>query len=251
MAKSSPWYVTYKRNPTARLRLFCFPYAGGAPPVFREWPEALTKAEIWIANLPGRGARWQEAPFTRMTPLVQVLTRELRPFLENDPRPFLFFGHSLGARLAFEVIRALRRQKRPLPQMLIASACAAPQLPFTRDPVHRLPKQALINELRRRNGTPAAVLENQELMELLLPAVRADFAVFETAVYASEPPLPLPITTFGGIHDPLVGFEALHAWQRQTQVDFQRQLFPGDHFFINSAATRVQTAVGAQMSPYT
>lgn len=229
------------------MRLVCFPYAGGAPHVYREWSAALPEVEVWVAHLPGRGARWQETPFTRMLPLVQTLTREFAGLLGTWRKPYAFFGHSLGARLVFEMTRALRRQKRPLPVHLIVSACGAPQVSSGREPVHALPREALIAELRRRNGTPQEVLAHKELLDLLLPTVRADFAVFETAVYHSEAPLEIPITAFGGVGDPLVTHDALVAWEEQTRCAFRRQLFPGDHFFLQTAQTEVVTAVRQQL----
>ena len=156
---------------------------------FRGWPEALPGVEIWMAQLPGRGSGFDEAAYTSMLPLVQALARQLRA--SSDERPFAFFGHSLGARLSFELARSLRRQGKPLPAHLFVSACAAPQIPRERS-LHTLPRTAFLAELERFNGIPKAVLAEQELLDLMLPVLRADFTVYETAVYNSEPSLSLP-----------------------------------------------------------
>jgi surfactin synthase thioesterase subunit len=132
--------------------------------------------------LPGRKDRLHEAPFTRLPPLVQALSGAIFPYLD---KPFAFFGHSMGALIAFELVRHLRRQQRPTPVHLFVSGHGAPELDTPRSPIHQLPHHAFIEELCRLNGTPDEVFKNEELLELLLPALRADFAVCEEYVYTS------------------------------------------------------------------
>jgi medium-chain acyl-[acyl-carrier-protein] hydrolase len=236
-----PWFICLKPVPQAKMRLYCFPYAGGGVPVFRGWPDGLAAGvEVWAAHLPGRGSRSQEAPMTQMLPLVQALARQLP--LDSRQRPFAFFGHSLGARLGFELVHSLRRQGRPLPAHLFVSACAAPQLPL-RWPIHMLPKDAFLAELQRRNGIPQAVLAQPELLDLLLPTLRADFMVLETAVYRSEPALDCAITAFGGLEDPIVSREALQGWGEQTNGPFKTTFFAGDHFFLRTAEGQLLQAI--------
>jgi medium-chain acyl-[acyl-carrier-protein] hydrolase len=184
-----------------------------------------------------------------MSTLVQILARQLPA---NDPRaggdrPFAFFGYSLGARVAFELARALRRHSQTLPVHLLLAACPAPQLP-PRPPLHTLPRDAFLAELDQRNGIPAEVLAEPELLELLLPMVRADFTLYETAVYHEETPLSSPITTFGGTKDPIVSPAALSAWSIQTTGPFQHVLFPGDHFFLRTAQKQLLRAIKAALS---
>ena len=234
------------------MRLYCFPHAGGGVPVFRDWPDGLPEVEVWIAHLPGRGSRLREAPLTRMLPLVQALARN---FPQDDSKhwpasdhSFAFFGHSLGARLAFELTRTLRRQSRPLPAHLFLSACPAPQLLPVTPAIHTLPKSAFLTELQRRNGIPQEVAAHPELMDLLLPMLRADFAVYETAVYRSESPLACPITAFGGNDDPLVSSAALEAWSVQTSGAFQASFFDGDHFYLRTAEGQLLQQIGRILS---
>ena len=223
------------------MRLYCFPYAGGGVPVFRGWPDGLSAGiEVWAAHLPGRGSRSREAPMTQMLPLVQALARQLP--LDSRERPFAFFGHSLGARVGFELVRSLRRQGRSLPAHLFVSACAAPQQPLGR-PLHMLPKAAFLAELQRRNGIPPAVLAQPELLDLLLPLLRADLMVLETAVYHNEPPLDCAITAFGGLEDPIVSREALEGWGEQTSGPFKTIFFAGDHFFLRTAEGQLMQAI--------
>jgi medium-chain acyl-[acyl-carrier-protein] hydrolase len=241
-----PWFICPKPSSQAGMRLYCFPYAGGGVPVFSGWPEALPGVEVWIAQLPGRGSRFGEAALTAMLPLVQALARQLEA--SSDERPFAFFGHSLGARLSFELARSLRRQGKPLPAHLFVSACPAPQLPHG-PPFHTLPKSAFLAELERFNGIPAEVLAEPELMDLLLPMLRADFTAYETAVYNSEPPLTCPISAFGGSEDPLVSREALSAWREQAAGPFQISFFSGDHFFLRTAEKELLRAIEMALAP--
>ena len=240
------YFICPRPTPQAHSRLFCFPYAGGGVPLFRNWPAGLPGIEVWVANLPGRGSRFREEPPTSMPVLVEALAGWLAA--HGDSRPFAFFGHSMGARVAFELARELRRQGEALAAQLLVSACPAPQLPRGR-PVHTLPKDALLAELERRKGIPQTVLAERELMELLLPTLRADLTLYETAVYSSEPPLQLPIAAFGGRDDPLVDHEALAAWAEQTTGSFEMSFFAGDHFFLRTAEEQLLSAIERYLFP--
>jgi medium-chain acyl-[acyl-carrier-protein] hydrolase len=140
----------------------------------------------------------------------------------------------MGGLLSFELARQLRREHGKKPVHLFISARHAPQIPSKKPPIHALPEIEFKEELRRLNGTPVSVLENAELMQLLIPILRADFSVLETYIYSEELPLECPITVFGGLQDQEVSFEELQGWQEQTKASFQSQMFPGDHFFIHS-----------------
>lgn len=227
------WVVCPKPNPQANLRLFCFPYAGGGAASFRRWSDDLpTSIEVCPVELPGRGSGMRLTPFTRLLPLVQAIAQALLPYLD---KPFAFFGHSMGALVSFELTRLLRREYGLLPLHLFVSGRRAPQIPILEPPIHTLPEPAFLEELRRLNGTPQAVLENEELMQMLIPILKADFAVNETYVYTSEPAIECPITAFGGLQDVEVSYDHLEAWANQTSAFFSLQLLPGNHFFLHLA----------------
>ena len=174
-----------------------------------------------------------EPAFTRLLPLIQALTRALLPCLD---KPFVFFGHSLGGLISFELTRLLYKDCGLSPVHLFVSARRAPQLPAPTLPIHASSEPIFLEELRRLNGTPKAVLENAELMQLLLPTLRADFAISETYVYtASTFLLDCPITAFGGLQDQYSNYDSLEAWREQTSGTFLVQMLPGTHFFLNSA----------------
>lgn len=227
------WVICRKPNPQARLRLFCFPYAGGNPWMFRAWSDGLpADVEVHAIQLPGRGVRLQEAAFTRLVLLIQDLAQGLLPLLD---KPFAFFGHSLGAVVSFELARQLRKRQWPEPVGMFVSACRAPQLLEPGPVRHTLAEPDFLEELRRLNGTPRAVLEDAELMQLLLPVLRADFAVYETYQYLPEPPLRCPITVLGGLQDSGVRRGDLEAWRVQTRAACTLRMLPGDHFYLHSA----------------
>lgn len=227
------WIAHRKPNPQARLRLFCFPYAGTGASIFRTWSNGLpAEIEVCPVQLPGRATRLMEAPFTSLSPLVKALAEALVPLLD---KPFAFFGHSLGALVGVELARQLRRQSGIQPVHLFASAARAPQIPPRHRPIHALPDKEFLVELRRLNGTPGNVLEDAELMQIMLPVLRADFAVYESYVYSPEPPLDCFISAFGGLQDARITRDDLEAWRDQTSASFSLKMFPGDHFFVNTA----------------
>jgi medium-chain acyl-[acyl-carrier-protein] hydrolase len=248
LPKTNAWVIFPKPNPEARLRLFCFPYAGGGASIFRTWPSDLPAAiEVCAIQLPGRENRLREQAFTHLTPLVETLAQVLRPYLSL---PFAFFGHSMGTLIGFELAREFRRQRLPSPLHLLVSGRRAPQLLDDEPPIHDLPEPEFVAELRRLSGTPEAVLQNAELMQLLIPVLRSDFAINETYTYTPEEPLGCPISAFGGTEDEETTQEDLAAWREQTRVSFRLQMFPGDHFFLNSIRTPFIQALAQDLYRY-
>src|SRR4051794_13772560 len=186
MRASTPrWFTPLECRDRARMRLFCFPCAGGGTSLYSAWRDSLpADIGLSLAELPGRECRLLDAPFTRLDDLTQRLADALTS--ERDGVPFAFFGHSMGALIAFEIARRLRRNSLALPCRLFVSACRAPHLPNQHAPVHSLPDAELRLTLAEFGGTPRELLDDDELMELVLPTLRADFTVCETYRYAHE-----------------------------------------------------------------
>lgn len=185
---STAWFGKLRSSPHTRLRLFCFPYAGGSSLIFRQWPQYLPSAiEVCPVHLPMRHNRMHEAAPTRLLTLVESIAHAIRPLLDM---PFAFFGHSMGAIISFELARTLRAQGAGEPAHLFASGHRAPQLPNPVLPMYNLPDSELLKEINRLNGTPPEVLEHPELMQLMLPLLRADFEAIETYSYSPAPRLP-------------------------------------------------------------
>ena len=238
-AKSdSPWLVTPAPNPAAPLRLFCFPYAGGSTLIYRTWANSLpVTVEVCAVEIPGRGRRLREKAHENLLALVADACTALRPYMN---KPFAFFGHSMGALISFELARQLRREGGPLPAHVFVSGRRAPQLPDN-PPTYNLPDPEFIAELRRLNGTPREVLEHPDLLQLMLPMLRADFSVCQTYRFTPEPPLKCGFSAYGGVDDVDIRREQLEAWSEHTSSAFAVHMFPGDHFFLHSAADSLKT----------
>ena len=245
MKTKKQWVNIFDPSPSARLRLFCFPFAGGGAVAFRDWSKALSReVEVCPVQLPGRGTRINEACFTRLQPLVETTAEGLLPYFD---RPFAFFGHSFGAFLSFELTRHLRRQQLRQPLHLFASGCRAPQIPSPNSARHTLPEPVLRDLLRRFEGTPREILEQPEILALMLPILKADLEAHETYRYIDEPPLGCPISGYGGTDDPEVSLDQLQAWRAQTSAAFSLQMFHGGHFFINSSQPLVLRSLSKEL----
>ena len=242
---ANPWVVRSKPNPSARLRLFCFPYAGGGAHVYHAWSRTLPAfVEVCGVQPPGRGSRVAERPFAEVGPLVRAAADALLPYLDI---PFTFFGHSMGALIGFETAREYRRRGVPGPAQLFVSGRRAPQLPRTEPPTHELPEAEFIEELRRLNGTPQEVLDNPELMSLMIPLLRADFSVTATYEYTPEPPLDCRITAYGGLGDEEAGRAQMEPWREHTAAEFTLRMLPGDHFFLHSQQPLLLRALAQEL----
>lgn len=232
---SNSWFGSFKPNPGAQARLFCFPYAGGSAAIYQGWAEQLpAPIDVCPVHLPGRGVRVKEEAYTRVSDLVRDLTPAILPLLD---KPYAFFGHSMGGLISFELARELRRQNAPAPAHIFISGRKAPQTPQLEAFIYNLPESEFVETLLRLNGTPTDILENKELMGIMIPLLRADFELCETYLYVDEAPLESPITVFGGIQDFEVDLVHLQAWSEQTTGSFVRRLLPGNHFFLQSQAT--------------
>jgi medium-chain acyl-[acyl-carrier-protein] hydrolase len=235
------WVRSNRPRDEVRLRLFCLPYAGGGASVFRTWSSDLPRdINVCPVQLPGRESLLGSPPLDQMPLLVDALAREIRPYLDV---PFALFGHSMGALVSFELARRLRNEIRQGPVRLFVSGHRAPQLPDRRAPIHDLPEDRFIDALARLNGTPGEVLRNVELRQMMIPVLRADFAVCETYQYLDEEPLDCPIEAFGGLEDDEVRQDEIGAWSEQTLNSFSLRMFPGDHFFVHSSRMQIIEAV--------
>jgi medium-chain acyl-[acyl-carrier-protein] hydrolase len=232
---------------TLRLRLFCFAHSGGGASLYRDWAKAFSEVgiEVCPVQLPGREERLREAPFDRLGTLVPELAANLRPFLDQ---PFAFFGHSLGALVAFELATHLELGGWPGPVALFVSGCRAPRLNFNESPIHHLPQTGFINQVGRRyGGLPGGILAYPELLNIFIPALRADFTLLETYDYRRDHPanhpVSCPVRALGGLDDPAIAEAELDLWRSHTTASFGMRLFEGDHFFIKSSFAGVRRFV--------
>lgn len=229
------------------LRLFCFGYAGGDASAFHAWQADLgPEIQVCAVRLPGRGSRFCEAPYTSLAAPVPVIAAEVTA---DRSTPFWFLGHSMGALLAFEVARHLAASHLPQPAGLIASGCEAPARRRSRRLRADLDDDALIEVLGEFNGVPAEVLQHRELMQMLLPTIRADLTMVETYSYAPGPRLGMPVEVLAGRADPHVSSGALTGWADETAGPCSVHWFDGDHFFINSERDAVIRHVRGLLLP--
>lgn len=230
--RSPIWFNNFSKNINAPYRLFTFPFAGGSSAIYRQWPAGLPDVEVMAVCLPGRERRFEERPFDSMAALMQQLVPQIAPLLD---RPFAFFGHSMGALMAFELVRQLATSKLPQPEKLFLSAFYAPEKLTERQPLHRLPDADFLQRLISFGGIPAAVLDAPELLELLLPTVRADFSMIETFDIAAGNPIGRDIVAICGSHDHAAPRRDMLGWRNHTTADFSLSELEGGHFFLKSA----------------
>lgn len=216
----------------ARIRLFCVPHAGGGSSVFARWHRHLPPTvEVCAFQLPGRQERLFEAPFDDSDALVAAMADAVQDLVD---RPFAIFGHSMGALMGFELARSLAAFGRA-PARLFVAAHAAPGAHRRVGPLHTLDNDELIRELRKLRLSPLGYLDQADLLELMLPTIRADLTVTESYSLVPGPPLPCPITTFAGLDDEHVRPGDMEDWRRFTSGNFESRIVAGGHFFVHSS----------------
>ncbi|WP_278262532.1 alpha/beta fold hydrolase [Nocardia sp. AG03] len=230
---------------SARIRLLCFPYAGGNAQSFVRWRRPLgDEIEVRPMQLPGHGERMGEPALHTWDGLLADIRHRVRDLLD---RPIALFGHSLGALLAFECARMLTTEFAVPPVRLVVSGHRAPHLPLREAALRGLPDAEFLDRLSERSRTLRA-LTDPAFRALLLPALRADFTVSETYEFTAAPPLTTPITALSGARDTDALPWELAAWREHTTGPFDSVSFPGDHFFVDDDWEAVATTVADRLS---
>lgn len=227
------WFQVAASGRRPQLRLFCLPPMGGCAAHFRGWSHHRSPfVEQWAVEPPGRGSRLHVPSRRRMNDLVRELADAMERHLDQ---PYSMFGHSLGGLIAFETVRALRRRGAPQPEHLFVAAMHAPDRGPYRRGIHDLPRNLLVKELSEVWGHRNAALGDDDVLDLVLPYLRADCELYEHYSYTAEAPLDCPITAFHGRHDSLIRESDVAAWAVQTVQAFHLEVFEGDHFFPDQA----------------
>ncbi|MHA5051001.1 thioesterase II family protein [Streptomyces sp. SD15] len=230
---NSTWFRRFTTAAGDGPRLVCFPHAGGSATAYTHLARTLpADFDVVSVQYPGRQDRYREAPFTALAPLVEAVAEELAHELAADSgRPYALFGHSMGALVAFETARLLARGKLPGPQRLFLSGRGAPG-PRTGIRYDLYDDADVLAEVRRLGGTDQAMLDNPEVLEMVLPALRADYRALGTYRWRGGEPLAAPITALVGDRDPMVTVQEAQTWREHTSGDFAFKVFPGGHFYL-------------------
>lgn len=242
----SRWFATPQERRSAQLRLYCLPHAGGGASAYRSWATEIADfVEVCLVQLPGREWRLDEPAVAVADELADVLLGQITAHAD---RPYVLFGHSMGAGLAFEVaIRAERAGVRS-PLCVVASAFHSPTLPNRNPVLSTLPDDQLVANLIGYGGLPADLATNQEYLRFLLPTLRCDFAVVESFGLAAPRSLSCPVSVFGGADDEYVTREEILAWQDVTASRCTVRFLPGGHFFLRDASAAVLAAVAEDLT---
>ncbi|MFI6476254.1 thioesterase II family protein [Streptomyces sp. NPDC050516] len=230
---NSTWFRRFTTVEGDGPRLVCFPHAGGSATAYMHLARTLpADIDVVAVQYPGRQERYREAPFTALEPLVQAVAEELAHGLAADPgRPYALFGHSMGALVAFETARLLARRELPSPQRLFLSGRGAPSVrPGIRYDLYD--DADVLAQVRRLGGTDQSMLDNPGVLEMVLPALRADYRALGTYRWRGGEPLATPITALIGDSDPVVTVQEARTWREQTSGDFAFKIFPGGHFYL-------------------
>lgn len=226
--EGSVW-IRRLQPPAAGPTLVCFPHAGGAATAYVPFARALAgDADVLALQYPGRQERLSERCIDDVDELVAAIVPELDGWLDE---PFALFGHSMGAIVAFEVARVLERDRGVVPSGLFASGRRAPST--VRDErVHQGGDPSLLREIRRLGGTPASLLDDEDVQQIMLPALRGDYKAIETYTWRPGPPLSCPIWALVGDADPLTTSPEAAAWASHTSAGFALHTLPGQHFYL-------------------
>lgn len=229
--------VSLSTRGTADVRLVCFAFAGGAASSFQPWLRSLRAGvELAGVQLPGRENLAHHPFITDFRPLLAAVVTAVRSAIDG---PFALFGHSLGALLAFETARALRRERVRQPLALAVAGARAPHVASTEPPLGDAPEEVFLAKMREYGGTPDGVLTREKVARHFLPRLRADHAVFESYRYEPQAPLSVPVLALGGADDRVAPAHLLAGWREQTSATCLIESMPGAHFFIHQAREAV------------
>ncbi|ARU26541.1 thioesterase II family protein [Cellvibrio sp. PSBB006] len=224
-------FFNHKDTKNNNINIFCFPYAGGNASFYRSWGHNFSGiANIVPIELPGHGARILEPPYCSLRKLVDDIAIEIIDLLE---KPYIFLGYSMGTKIAFELMRFFQKKSIDLPSHFIAIASPAPRAIKRFPPIHTLPDDDFIDSLSRYNGMSDTILQDRNLMELLLPALRADFSMLDEYQSVDNSRFPLDVSIFGGTSDQHVSIEEMMLWGQNFQNLYRSRFFPGNHFFVS------------------
>ncbi len=236
------WYKNFRETPNSKLRMFCFPHAGGSAQDYRKWYDYLpSDVELLVAQMPGRAERIQEKLCTNLNELIDHFCSAIISFLD---KPYILVGHSLGGSIAFEVAKAIRKHGGPLPERLVIIGRSSPTVPEF-SPKYNLSDEAFIDYLKMQSGTNEKIFNDKEILKFFLPIIRNDIRLADTYhdFYKKESPLSCPIHVFFGSKEVNLNRKMVEEWQSETSSDFSIDQFEGHHFFLHEQVGEVMNKI--------
>lgn len=239
------WLVRPLSRPQAAIRLLCFPFAGAGPSAFALWAYWLpSSVELWVVQLPGREARLRELPLTDLGSISEEVAWSVEPLFD---RPVAFFGHSMGALTAFETAKRLRTLG-VTPAALFLSGKGSPNGPDPLEGIDQLPDDEFITAIDGRyGGVPALLKDDAEFREIYLPALRADIAAVSRYRPTDALPFECPLHVLGGMSDQTASRDSLEGWSSETVGRFKVHMFPGGHFFVQTARAAILDLLASEL----
>jgi len=238
------WLSHLRISNESKLRMFCFPYAGAGPSVYKDWPQGIANSVDLIGiNYPGREALSSHAPMSNLNEIVGKVAVKILPYLD---KPFVFFGHSMGAYVSFELARILKERQGFSPEHIFLSAASAPHIE-NENPICALSGKEFLRALVRLNGFPIEAMQSPELVHYTLPTLRADFTACETYRYQTGQPIDAPLTVYGGDNDPRVAVHELEAWKHHSAAMFSSKVFQGGHFYLRECRDQLLDSINQEL----
>lgn len=243
---TSLWLRRFHPAPGAGVQLVCLPHAGGSASYYHPVSRALAPAgiEVLAVQYPGRQDRRAEPCIDSVHELARQVHQQVRHLAD---RPLAFFGHSMGASVAFEVARLLEQEDDVILEHLFASGRRAPSV-HRDERIHQSSDDGLVAEMRRLNGTDGKLLDDDELIRMIIDAVRSDYRAAETYVYRPGSPLACPISVMVGDDDPKVTTREADAWRRHTTAPYAMHVYRGGHFYLNNHQTDIMKTIAERLT---
>lgn len=237
------WFLKQPQN-SDEIRMFCFPYAGAGGSIFKNWSFSTHKnVGVYPIQYPGRENRLFEPPINNMDVLISEICKQIKNYLD---RPYILFGHSLGAKVAFHVAVEMQKSYCCAPGYLVVAGAQAPHIPET-NPIYNLNDDYIINELRRLGGTPDKILDNKDIMKIFLPTIRADYTLSDNFIYEEKYILECPILAIAGKDDSEASENEVYEWKNYTKTSYTYKAISGGHFFISTHESELLELIAANV----
>lgn len=242
------WFHINNSVEEAGLRLFCFPYAGAGASLFSSWRSYLPdNVELYALQMPGRENRFSEQHCTDMQYLVDHLIEEMQAMSDL---PFIIYGHSMGALIAYELTKQLSSKQLKLPSHLLVAGKMAPHFDDGLHQIHQLEDQQFISELHHRYGGLDDVINEPELLELIIPILKSDIQLIEQYTPEVNQLINVPISAIVGCQDQSVNKQGISAWRELSALDYSCDEVPGGHFFVKESFSILINRIINIIRPY-